>query len=179
MKQLILGGVRSGKSRLAEKIALSTDKPVTYIATARAMDSVNDDEMRDRIRSHQASRPSEWALIEEPIRLGEVIKTQAKSDQCLLIDCLTLWMTNLLCADDELLFRQEVDHLFTELEAAKGEIILVSNETGLGVVPMGELSRRFCDETGVLHQSVARICDRVIMTIAGLPQVLKGEKIEF
>jgi adenosylcobinamide kinase/adenosylcobinamide-phosphate guanylyltransferase len=174
LKQLILGGVRSGKSRLAEKLALAVNKPVTYIATATAVDG----EMQDRIRLHQKNRPSDWALVEEPIALAGVIKIHANPNCCLLIDCLTLWMTNLLCADDETIFRHEIDGFLQELAGANGDIILVSNETGLGVVPMGELSRRFCDETGILHQSVAGLCDRVIMVVAGLPQILKGGQIE-
>lgn len=175
MKQLILGGVRSGKSRLAEKLALAINKPVTYIATATAADG----EMQDRILSHQQCRPSDWDLVEEPVALATVIKSHANLESCLLIDCLTLWMTNLLCNDDKTVFHQEIDHFLQQLAEANGDIILVSNETGLGVVPMGELSRRFCDETGILHQSVASLCDRVIMTVAGLPQILKGDQIEF
>ncbi len=175
MKQLILGGVRSGKSRLAEKLALSLDKSVIYVATA----TVGDDEMADRIQSHKESRPSDWGLVEETLSLGAVIDASPNENTCLLIDCLTLWMTNLLCKDDPQRLEDEIASFLRALANTQADIIMVSNETGLGVVPMGELSRQFCDRTGVLHQSVAEQCDRVVMTIAGLPQVLKGDEIEF
>jgi len=174
LKQFVLGGVRSGKSRLAQRLALACKKPVTYIATATA----EDEEMQRRIQSHQQNRPSEWVVVEEPYALGRVIQSHGDTGNCLLIDCLTLWLTNLLCANDEAQSRTEIDCFLQQLETTKCEIIIVSNETGLGVIPQGELSRRFCDEAGILHQAVAALCDRVIMTVAGLPCVIKGEKIE-
>lgn len=170
MKELILGGVRSGKSRLAEQRAEASGLAVVYIATAQA----GDDEMAARIAHHQASRPSHWRLVEEPIRLAAVLTAQASPDRCLVVDCLTLWITNLLCAEDEVRFRRERDALLAALPQLPGRLILVSNETSMGVVPVGELSRRFCDEAGWLHQALAAICDRVVLTVAGLPQVLKG-----
>lgn len=170
MKELILGGVRSGKSRLAELHAQDSGLPVTYVATATAQD----DEMRARIAHHQSQRPGHWHLVEEPLALAAALQRHAAEDHCLLVDCLTLWLTNLLCLDDEERLRQEIDALLDALPKLPGTIILVSNETGMGVVPLGELTRRYCDEAGRLHQAVAQQCDKVILTVAGLPLVLKA-----
>ncbi|NOX09098.1 MAG: bifunctional adenosylcobinamide kinase/adenosylcobinamide-phosphate guanylyltransferase [Gammaproteobacteria bacterium] len=171
MKNLILGGVRSGKSRLAERLASEGHLAVTYIATATA----DDDEMRERITSHRNHRPAHWQLIEEPLHLAAVLHAQARVDHCILVDCLTLWLTNLLMAEDEAQFEHERANLLLVLATLPGEIILVSNETNMGVMPMGELSRRYCDEAGRLHQDIAQCCERVILTVAGLPHLLKGE----
>lgn len=170
MRKLILGGMRSGKSRLAEQHAQDTGLPVTYLATATAQD----DEMRQRIAHHQSQRPDHWQLVEEPVALAAALQRHAAEAHCLLVDCLTLWLTNLLCLDDEARLRQEIDALLEVLPTLPGTIILVSNETGMGVVPLGELTRRYCDEAGRLHQAVAARCDKVILTVAGLPLVVKG-----
>ena len=170
MKELILGGVRSGKSKLAEQHALATGLPVTYIATATS----DDEEMRTRIAHHQAQRSAQWQLIEEPLALAQTLQQAAKVNQCVLVDCLTLWLTNLLCVEDEIRLQQEIAALLQVLPALPGHIILVSNETGMGVVPLGELTRRYCDEAGRLHQALALVCERVILTVAGLPLTLKG-----
>ena len=170
MKQLILGGVRSGKSRLAEQQARASALEVIYIATARAGDA----EMQERVRLHRASRPAHWPVVEEPLMLAAALRTHAAANRCVLVDCLTLWLTNLLCAEDASLLACERDDLLHTLPQLPGHIILIGNETGLGVVPLGELTRRFVDEAGILHQRLARDCDRVIFTIAGLPHILKG-----
>ena len=170
MKTLILGGVRSGKSRLAEAMAAASGAAVSYIATAEAGDA----EMRARIEAHQARRPSDWQSHEEPIFLARALQQQAQADNCLLVDCLSLWLTNLLLADDPAFVEREIDALLALLPQYPGELIMVSTESNLGVVPMGELSRRYCDRLGLLHQDVARGCDRVILTVAGLPHYLKG-----
>lgn len=170
MKELILGGVRSGKSKLAEQHALATGLPVSYIATATSDDS----EMRARIAHHQAQRPQHWQLIEEPLALAATLQQHAADKRCLLVDCLTLWLTNLLCAQDQARLQSEVNALLQTLPTLPGHIILVSNETGMGIVPLGELTRRYCDEAGRLHQAVAHCCDKVILTVAGLPLHLKG-----
>jgi adenosylcobinamide kinase/adenosylcobinamide-phosphate guanylyltransferase len=170
MRELILGGMRSGKSRLAEQRALESGLPVTYLATATAQD----EEMRQRIAHHQSQRPGHWQLVEEPIALAAALQRHATEGHCVLVDCLTLWLTNLLCLGDEARLREEIDALLDALPKLPGTIILVSNETGMGVVPLGELTRRYCDEAGRLHQAVAARCDKVIMTVAGLPLVLKG-----
>ncbi len=173
-KTLILGGVRSGKSRLAESLAEKTQLPVTYIATAR----VGDREMAERIAAHQVHRPEHWTLVEEPYRLASALQSHAAENRCLLVDCLTLWLTQLLIDPDPERFNQERSALLTTLPELPGEIILVSNETNFGVIPIDPLSRRFCDESGRLHQTLAQVCERVIMTVAGLPQILKGDPIE-
>lgn len=173
MKTLILGGVRSGKSRLGERLATESGLSVICIVTATA----NDQEMRQRIAAHRARRPLGWSVVEEPLQLATVLENQAASDRCLLVDCLTLWLSNLLATDDLGRLEQERTALLQTLSRQSGQIILVSNETNMGVTPMGELSRRYCDEAGRLHQELARICDRVILTIAGLPHVLKGDPV--
>jgi adenosylcobinamide kinase/adenosylcobinamide-phosphate guanylyltransferase len=173
MKELILGGVRSGKSRLAERHARESALDVVYIATATAY-AGDDVEMQQRIRLHREARPAHWHVVEEPYGLARTLHAHAAADRCLLVDCLTLWLTNLLCAQDASLFACERDALLEALPRLPGHIILVSNETGLGVVPLGELTRRFVDESGRLHQELAQRCDRVIFTIAGLTHLLKG-----
>ncbi|QNX03837.1 bifunctional adenosylcobinamide kinase/adenosylcobinamide-phosphate guanylyltransferase [Acinetobacter seifertii] len=172
MLQLILGGARSGKSRLAEQTAISTQLPVTYVATAQALDP----EMQSRIAHHQNQRPAHWSLIEEPLFLANALKKIDQPNQIILIDCLTLWLTNLLLLDDQNIQQFECDQLLKVLPTLESEIILVSNETGLGVVPLGEISRRFVDEAGRLHQALGQIADKVVFCVAGFPMILKGEK---
>lgn len=171
MLELILGGARSGKSRLAEQRAADSGLAVCYIATAQALDG----EMDSRIEHHRARRPAAWALVEEPLALARVLREQAAADRCLLVDCLTLWLTNLLLDADPQRLALEREALLECLAALPGRIILVSNETGLGVVPMGELSRRYVDEAGWLHQALAARATRVVFSVAGLPMLLKGE----
>ncbi|MDY0832652.1 bifunctional adenosylcobinamide kinase/adenosylcobinamide-phosphate guanylyltransferase [Pseudomonas sp. SED1] len=170
MLQLILGGARSGKSRLAEKLATDSGLSVTYIATSQPLDG----EMNARIAHHRERRPAEWGLIEEPIELARVLKENASPNHCLLVDCLTLWLTNLLMLEDPDRLNDEREALLQTLATLPGEIIFVSNETGLGVVPLGELTRRYVDEAGWLHQALAERCQRVVLTVAGLPLTLKG-----
>lgn len=170
MLQLILGGARSGKSRLAEKLAAESGCAVTYIATSQPLDG----EMNERVRHHRQRRPEHWALIEEPIELARVLRDNARADACLLVDCLTLWLTNLLMLEDLQRLNAERDALLECLAELPGEILFVSNETGMGVVPLGELTRRYVDEAGWLHQALAERCQRVVLTVAGLPLTLKG-----
>ena len=170
MKELILGGSRSGKSTLAEQRAAESGLAVTYIATATA----GDGEMAARIAQHQARRPTHWSIVEEPLRLADALRQHAAPERCLLVDCLTLWLTNLLCANDEESFKRERAAFLGMLPTLPGRIILVSNEVGMGIVPMGELSRRFSDEAGWLNQEAARICERVTLMVAGLPYPLKS-----
>ncbi len=170
MKELILGGVRSGKSRLAEQRARTSGLEVVYIATASG---AGDAELEERIRQHRLHRPAGWTVVEEPLALARVLRAHAGSGHCLVVECLTLWLTNLLCIDAAR-FEQERDSLLATLPALDGDIILVSNETGLGVVPLGSLTRRFIDASGELHQSLAAVCDRVTLVVAGLPCLLKG-----
>lgn len=173
MKELILGGARSGKSRLAQQRALASGLPVVYVATAAA----GDDEMAERIARHRDDRPRQWTTIEEPLALAQVLKQQARADRCLLVDCLTLWLSNLLGCEatgQADIVQRERQALLEMLPRLPGRIILVSNEVGMGVVPLGALSRRFCDQAGWLHQELAQVCDSVILTVAGLPHYLKG-----
>lgn len=170
MKELILGGARSGKSWLAEQRARTSGMKVTYIATATA----GDDEMHARIAEHRRRRPPEWLSVEAPHALASALRAAAGAEHCLIVDCLTLWLTNLLVAENEKQYQHERQALLDALPRLPGRIILVSNETGLGVVPLGELSRRYCDEAGWLHQEIAQRCDRVTLTVAGLPLLVKG-----
>lgn len=172
MKSLILGGTRSGKSKLAESLAIKTELAVTVIATATALD----DEMRDRIALHRQSRPEDWQTLEEPIALAQTLKSHAANDRCIIVDCLTLWLTNLLCNNQQQLL-QEKNQLIELVPHLPGTIIFVSNEVGLGVMPTGQLSRQYCDEIGLIHQALANHCDKVILCIAGLPHILKGESL--
>lgn len=170
MRTLIIGGARSGKSRLAERLAGEDGRPVTYIATAQAHDA----EMATRIEQHRTRRPAHWLTLEVPVELGAALQAHATADRVLLVDCLTLWLTNLLLHPDPCVFARERAGLLAALSALPGGIILVGNETGMGIVPMGELTRRFSDEAGWLHQEVAAACDTVLLTVAGLPLTLKG-----
>jgi len=171
MIRLITGGARSGKSRLAEQLAQASGREVVYIATAQT----GDGEMRERVALHQARRPAHWQTLEEPLRLVETIRAQQGPKRCLLVDCLTLWVTNLLLDQADMAAQRTA--LCQALAEAAGEIILVSNETGMGIVPLGELSRRFVDEAGWLNQAVAARADQVVLTVAGLPLTLKGEPL--
>jgi len=173
MKQLILGGVRSGKSHIAEQLAIDSCLDVAYVATATAGDA----EMQERIHKHQQQRPAHWQCIEEPLLLADALQAYASEDHCILVDCLTLWLTNLLLKEDDVFFNAQRDALINCLATLSGQVIFVSNETGLGIVPMGELTRRYCDESGLLHQAIAQQCDRVILSVAGLPHVLKGAPV--
>ena len=171
MRELILGGARSGKSRLAEQRAQASGLDVTYIATGQALDGA----MEQRIQQHQTRRPTHWGLIEEPLALASVLQQAAAPDRCLLVDRLTLWMTNLLMLEDEQRLRHELQTLVECLPELSGQLILVSNETGLGVIPMGDLTRRYVDEIGLLHQRLAEVCQKVTLVVAGLPLSLKEE----
>lgn len=167
MLTLILGGARSGKSRHAQERAAASGRPVTVIATARA----GDREMAARIAHHQAERPPHWRTVEEPLALADVLAA-APADHCLLVDCLTLWLLNLLEAG-ETEFQSRRQALLATLPRLSGPVLLVANEVGLGIIPMGALSRRFVDEAGRLNQDLARLADQVVFVAAGLPMILK------
>jgi len=169
MKQFILGGARSGKSRYAEKIAETSGKTIIYIATATA----GDDEMKQRILFHKQQRPDHWKLVEEPIKISEVLRDNDNADCCLLVDCLTLWLSNCLTMEGDINISQQQDDLINTISNLNAELILVSNEVGQGIVPMSELGRIFVDESGRLHQKLAQVCDNVVFITAGLPQILK------
>ena len=176
---LILGGARSGKSALASRLAEQSGKRIVFIATATTLD----DEMAERVQRHQQERPAHWRTVEASRALSMAITTHASSEQLLLIDCLTLWLCNLLhdetgqaVTDSETEVAKARQQLLDALSSAPGEIILVANEVGLGIVPMGALSRRFVDEAGRLNQAIAAQADRVLFVVAGLPMALKGER---
>ena len=170
MRELILGGARSGKSRLAQQRAEASGLTITCIVTA----TPDDMEMAARIAHHQAERPAEWLVIEEPIELTAALTEYAAPDRCLLVDCLTLWLNNILADGTDTTFVLQRQALLDTLPRLPGEIILVGNEIGLGVVPTGKLTRRFVDENGRLHQDVAARCERVTLCVAGLPMTLKN-----
>ena len=173
MKELILGGARSGKSRYAEQRATESGLEVIYIATARA----DDEEMALRIGHHRDRRPNHWMTAEAPTALACALQHHAALHRCLIVDCLTLWLSNILADQQgnftETLFRAERQALLDTLPTLPGKICLVSNEVGQGVVPVNPLARRFVDEAGWLHQALAQQCDRVVFLTVGLPQILK------
>ena len=171
MLELVLGGARSGKSAYAEQLATNTQQEVVYIATAQA----GDDEMARRIAQHQLQRPAHWKTVEAPLELTRILKSEAAAHHCLLVDCLTLWLTNCLLHDDQNYWPQQRQQFLQILTELPGSIIMVSNEVGHGIVPLGELNRRFVDEAGWLHQAVAQRADKVVLVTAGLPQYLKGK----
>lgn len=184
---LVIGGARSGKSRHAEQIATdwsaaAPGRRVIYVATAAA----GDDEMARRIAHHRARRPAAWGLIEAPLALADTLREVSRPDTLLLVDCLTLWLSNLIFSgraaaqaeagapvDCELLAGQQAA-LLAALAELPGPVVLVSNEVGYGIVPLGALSRLFVDEQGRLNQRVAALAQRVTLVAAGLPLVLKG-----
>ena len=182
MKELILGGARSGKSLLAEQRARASGLDVIYLATAQALDG----EMARRVAHHRARRPADWGCVEETLHLAARLRQLATPNTCLLVDCLTLWLSNLLFAGqaatqaeagaaiDCPLFRSETNALIDTLPALPGQIILVSNEVGWGIVPMHPVSRLFADEQGRLNQRVAAVCAQVTLVAAGLPLTLKS-----
>lgn len=182
LRELILGGARSGKSGLAEQRAAASGLEVLYIATAQSRDG----EMARRIAHHRERRPAHWGLLEEPLELAAVLQREAAPGRCLLVDCLTLWLSNLLFAGEAArqaeageavacpLLQRGREALLEALPGLPGHIILVSNEVGWGIVPMHPVSRLFADEQGRLNQQVAARCERVTLVAAGLPLGLKG-----
>ncbi|HPU79980.1 bifunctional adenosylcobinamide kinase/adenosylcobinamide-phosphate guanylyltransferase [Accumulibacter sp.] len=181
MRELILGGARSGKSRLAEIRATESGLRVVYVATALPLDA----EMSRRIEHHRARRCPDWGLVVEPLDLAAALRRHAAADVCLLVDCLTLWLSNVLFSGEaacqaeagEAVCCQRLagatQALIDLLPQLPGHVILVSNEVGCGIVPMAALSRLFADEQGRLNQRVAAVCDRVTLVAAGLPLTLK------
>ena len=172
MIQLILGGARSGKSRYAEQLATASNRPVIYIATATPSDS----EMAARITHHQLQRPQEWRLYEAPLDLVGAIKSESHKQQTILVDCLTLWLNNQLFHYPSQDFSTLFDDLVSAITNIEADVIFVANEVGLGVIPLGEISRTFVDEAGRLNQRLARIADHVFFVAAGLPLQLKGKQ---
>ncbi|MFQ3323808.1 MAG: adenosylcobinamide kinase/adenosylcobinamide-phosphate guanylyltransferase [Pseudomonadales bacterium] len=164
--ELILGGARSGKSKLAEQRAAESGLKLVYIATGTA----GDNEMRERIAHHQTSRDKKWQLVEEPINLADALLLYSNTENCILVDCLTLWLSNCLHQD---CWHEQRDKLLAAFSQLNGRVLFVSNEVGMGITPMGELTRRFVDESGFLHQQLASMCDQVMLVVAGLPLQIK------
>jgi len=170
----VFGGARSGKSRYAEDLAKQAEiqgKKIIYIATAPQYQDKPDEEMAERILRHQAQRPNHWQTVECSIELANAISENTHGKSCIIADCLTLWTLSLI--EGQCLQAQQ-KALFDLLKDYDAELVLVSNEVGLGVIPMGSLTRQFVDEQGRLHQEVARLADEVVFMAAGLPMILKS-----
>ena len=163
---LILGGARSGKS--ARALTLADAPPHVFIATAESLD----DEMAARIQLHQAERGATWGLVEEPLELAQAIRAHAAEETILLVDCLTLWLSNLMHHEYDVAAATE--GLVAVLAGVPGRVVLVSNEIGMGLAPMNALGRDFRDAQGRLNQRIAAVADHVEFVAAGLPLVLKG-----
>jgi adenosylcobinamide kinase / adenosylcobinamide-phosphate guanylyltransferase len=172
VKALILGGVRSGKSRYAEDVARGSGSAVSVIVTAAS----GDEEMAARIAMHRARRPVGWRVIEAPVGLAKAIEASSARGTVVVVDCLTLWLSNVMALEDATALGREREALKEALARAEGTVLLVSNEVGLGVVPVNELARRFIDQAGVLHQELGQLCDRVVWMVAGFPTIVKGAK---
>ena len=167
---LVLGGARSGKTAFAEGLAMRSGSKPVYLATAEALDA----EMRERVASHQRGRGERFATIEEPIALSDALLVAAREHDVILVDCLTLWITNLLIANQDVAMAvSELGATLVQLKTAR--VIMVSNEVGLGIVPDNAMARTFRDLAGSAHQRLAEVCDDVYFIIAGLPMTLKGE----
>jgi len=169
MIELITGGARSGKSSYALSQAEAVEGNHIYIATATAEDR----SMERRIRRHQEERDNCWALIEEPLAVSQIMSDYGKGD-VVLIDCLTLLLSNWLCSHQASKWVAEKENLLQALADTEASVFIVTNEVGMGVVPMGALSRDFVDESGWLHQAVAGISDKVTLVMFGIPSVIKA-----
>ena len=163
---LVLGGARSGKSRHAEALIEAYPAPWSYIATAQA----HDEEMRERIAMHRSRRPAGWETFDAPLALAEAIAGEP-AGRPILVDCLTLWLTNLILAERDTEAAREA--LLAACGCVSGPLVLVGNEVGLGIVPENALARRFRDEAGRLHQALAVRAGRVVFMVAGLPMQVK------
>jgi adenosylcobinamide kinase/adenosylcobinamide-phosphate guanylyltransferase len=181
-RTLVLGGARSGKSAHAERLAHESGKEIVYVATSRAGDT----EMSSRIAHHRERRPSHWETVEEELALAAALREHCAPQRLVLVDCLTLWLSNLMFCDGRTWpdvgelslperFHAERAALLDLLDGGPpGDIVFVSNEVGMGIVPWGAVSRCFADEAGRLNQAVAARVDRALFVAAGLPLVLKG-----
>jgi len=168
---LVLGGVRSGKSRYAQQLA-EQSRHVVFVATAK----VTDEEMRMKIDRHREERPKEWVTVEEPLELPKVLADHGSDCDVMVVDCLTIFAANLLEAEgeDDKVIDRRIEELCDALRLSQCSVVLVSNEVGSGVVPPYPLGRRYRDLLGEINQRVARIADDVVLMVAGLPLALKG-----
>ncbi len=165
---LVLGGARSGKSAFAEQLVNDSGLDKIYLASGQVFDG----EMEQRVAQHKARRGADWHLLEEPIQIAEAIADNATAQRAVLVDCLTLWLTNLMMADKDNGAHSE--HLAQTLKTVSGTVVLVSNEVGQGIVPDNKMARDFRDYAGLLHQKIAALADEVYFVTAGLPLKLKG-----
>ncbi|WP_287878953.1 bifunctional adenosylcobinamide kinase/adenosylcobinamide-phosphate guanylyltransferase [Aquitalea sp.] len=173
MTHLITGAARSGKSRYAEQLAIKHDGPVRYVATAE----IRDAEFAERVRQHRLQRPAHWQVLEAERSLAELILGQDQEDGLLLVDCLGMWLMRFFRSDDqfdEMDFVQERQWLLEAIDAVQGQLLLVSNEIGWGVMPMSRVARQYGDLLGRLNQDIAAHCQRVTLIACGLPLVLKS-----
>ena len=165
---LIIGGAKSGKSRYALSICRNIEKRHIFLATAQPID----EEMKEKIRRHKEERGSEWITVEEPVYITERIRELDKEDAIILLDCLTLWMNNLLIYNADV--EGEINRLIDTFSNIKGTIIIVSNEVNMGIVPMDELSRKYRDLLEYTNQQIAHLADKVILMVAGIPVTIKS-----
>jgi adenosyl cobinamide kinase/adenosyl cobinamide phosphate guanylyltransferase len=167
----ITGGARSGKSRFAQELGRKFPGPKAYFATAQALD----EEMVERIRRHQENRPSDWQTLEEPLKVPGCLEARGDHFSLILLDCLTLWISNLMTAGwDEPRILEEADRLLKACRRVKSSFIVVGNEVGMGIVPDNPQARGFRDLSGLIQQMVAREADEVFFMVSGLPQKIKG-----
>ena len=164
---LVLGGARSGKSRFAEKLVGNSGLQPVYLATGQALDQ----EMERRIEEHRQRRGSGWRTVEAPLELAEALRRETAQDHAVLVDCATLWLTNLMMADRGI--PEAIDHLIDTLHKADGPVVIVSNEVGMGIVPENEMARTFRDHVGRLHQAIAEIAEAVYLVVAGQALAVK------
>lgn len=177
-RHLITGGARSGKSAFAEKLAKDLGLPTVYIATAE----VRDGEMSERVSRHRKARPASWRTVEAGVSLDTVLTREGKAGVCIILDCLTLWLSRLIAPSLEaaapssehmLELKTERTRLIASLASSPAEVLIVTNELGSGVTPLGHLSRVFVDEHGITNQRVAKVCDRVTLIVCGCPLNVK------
>ena len=169
MKQLILGGTRSGKSEYSQKLSLVCGQRVVYIATAIAGDA----DMLERIQQHKSKRPKGWLLIEEPYHLGEILQMQDARQRCMLVDSLTTWVDNLMASGDEKMLQKELKVFLEALPRLQANLVMISDDVGNSFVSDDRSKRRMMDILGILNQHVAGCCNRVLEVTAGLPKILK------
>ncbi len=170
---LVMGGAKSGKSTLALNVCSQMDRHRIFLATAQAWD----EEMKERIRRHRKERDKTWSTVEEPVALIEKIREYDGAHTVILLDCLTLWLSNLfgIHQTEPECITEKIDALAEQLKLVRGAVVLVSNDVGMGIVPENPLARQYRDAAGYANQRIASLCRKVVVTFAGLPLVLKDE----
>lgn len=179
---LLLGGVRSGKSDYAENIAVRSGLSVTYLATAKDLDA----ELNERVTHHQNSRPAHWKCIDVPVHLADAIRANSRPDCCLIVDCLFMWIKNLIMEDNKFCtensssiklgktFEHEIKQLFDVIPDVQGKLIFISNEVGMGSISTTTFSKLLTNELGHINQQIAKVCSHVYLLVAGLPITVKS-----